>query len=282
MKDTAIERQQGAPLKEKAQYGLAFGAIALMLYAAGFPLFLLFFVGVLTFFIWKVFSSERRNDTRRIFEFYLSANEILRNDERRWYGFEIQDTIARGESIVKSTMTAPPLVHFALGALYHKLGDHSSAAKHLAVVVENPDEIKIIFPTSELRDYVRVLRKIERAPAEAPLTSAAIRSLERARKNRASVLLDESRAQIQDQHAQLGTAQNVDEIRAKRESIIDITSYRDDDNDEGARDDERASAAHFLHVKDEKSEGAPDTNTQHKNRKTISEVLHDIYDANIG
>jgi hypothetical protein len=129
VKETAIEKRASSPLKERAQYALAFGVIALMLYVAGFPLFLLFFVGVLTFFIWKVFSSERRYDTRRIFEFYLSANEILRDDDRRWYGFEIQDAITRGESIVTSMKSVPPLVQFALGALYQKLGDHASATK---------------------------------------------------------------------------------------------------------------------------------------------------------
>ena len=142
MKETAIEKRALPPLKEKVQYALAFGVIALMLFIAGFPVFLLFFVGVLTFFIWKVFSSDRRNDTRRIFEFYLSANEILRDDDRRWYGFELQETIARGENILSSMSTAPPLVHFALGALYQKLGDHSSAVKYLSTIEKNIDEAK--------------------------------------------------------------------------------------------------------------------------------------------
>jgi hypothetical protein len=282
VKETSIEKRRPAAMKERGQYALAFGIIALMLYVAGFPLFLLFFVGVLTFFIWKVFSSERRNDTRRIFEFYLTANEILRDDDRRWFGFEIQDAIVRGEMIVKSMTSAPPLVHFALGALYQKIGDHTSAIKNLTPVVESSDEIKIIFPTNELRDYVRVLRKIERAPAEAPLTSAAIRSLERARKNRALALLNASRAQIDASPAQIETAENPDEIRAKRESVIDITSYRDDDADANERDPERASRAQFVDVKDDNSDEARDAHTPHKDRKTISEVLHDIYDANIG
>jgi hypothetical protein len=38
------------------------------------------------------------------------------------------------------------------------------------------------------------LRKIEREPAEAPQTSAAIRALERARRNRGKALLENSRA----------------------------------------------------------------------------------------
>ena len=282
MKDNAIEKRASAPVKERAQYALAFGVIALMLYVAGFPLFLLFFVGVLTFFIWKVFSSERRSDTRRIFEFYLSANEILRHDDRRWYGFEIQDAIARGETIVKSMSTAPPLVHFALGALYHKIGDGASAAKHLGPIVENTDESKIIFPTEELRDYVRVLRKIERAPAEAPRTSAAIRSLERARKSRAVQILESSRAHLANNPNELKEAQSPDEIRVKSESVIDISDYRADDDDTSAREAIYIDDARSGGIKETKPHAPRATNTSDKTRKTISEVLHDIYDENIG
>jgi hypothetical protein len=285
VKETRIEKRQAAPLQERAQYALAFGVIALMLYLAGFPLFLLFFVGVLTFFVWKVFSSERRNDTRRIFEFYLSANEILRDDDRRWYGFEIQDAVARGEAIVKSMSAAPPLVEFALGALYQKLGDHASARTYLASVVEKSEEIKLIFPTKELRDYVRVLRKIERAPAEAPLTSAAIRSLERARRNRAEQLLASSEAQLADAPLHLEDAQNTDEIRVKRRSIIDISEYRDEEEMRDARSAHEEARMIDVNLSEENthaSEKTRGTNPPTKDRKTISEVLHDIYDTNIG
>ena len=196
MSKTALEKKHSAPLTSGGQYALAFGVIAVMLFAVGFPVFLLFFISVLTFFIWKVFASESRNETRGIFEFYLSANEILRDDERRWYGFEIQEAIGRGETIVRSMSAAPPLIFFALGALYQKLGDHSAAVKNLEQVVDTGtgDEASIVFPTRDLRNYVGMLRRIERAPAEAPLTYSAIRSLERARKNRSKALLEHSRA----------------------------------------------------------------------------------------
>ena len=62
-----------------------------------------------------MFASGSRNETREIFEFYLSANEILRDDERRWYGFEIKEAVHRGESILQRMSGAPPLLHFALG-----------------------------------------------------------------------------------------------------------------------------------------------------------------------
>ena len=112
------------------------GVVALMLYVIGFPIFLLAFFGALAFFIWKVFTSESRTETRRIFEFYLAANEILRDDERRWFGFEVREAAARGERIVREMPTAPPLVHFVLGALYQRLGDHGSAVKHLSAALE--------------------------------------------------------------------------------------------------------------------------------------------------
>lgn len=121
MKETAIEKKLPAALREKGQYTLVFSVIGLMLYAAGFPIFLLFFLGGLTFFVWKVFSAEGRYETRRIFEFYLSANEILREDDRRWYGFEIKEAVTRGENIIRSMNAAPPLVHFALGRFIKSL-----------------------------------------------------------------------------------------------------------------------------------------------------------------
>ena len=280
MKETALEKRAAAPLKERAQYALAFGVISLMLYVAGFPIFLLFFFGVLTFFIWKVFSSDRRNDTRRIFEFYLFANEMLRDDDRRWFGFEIQEVIARGEAILSSMSTAPPLVYFALGSLYQKLGDHSSAIKYLSAIEENPKEIKIIFPTKELRDYVRVLRKIERAPAEAPLTSAAIRSLERARKNRAVNLLERSRTLVADAPTQIEDEEKADKIRPIMRSVTEPAGDHVDDAETNARASDAVDVT-FANDKKEKGARGRDTRSPRLDRKTISEVLHDIYDTNI-
>lgn len=281
MKKNAIEKTVSAPLKEKGQYVLIFSLIALMLYAAGFPMFLLFFVGVLTFFIWKVFSSESRNETRRIFEFYLSANEILRKDDRRWYGFEIQETIGRGEAILRSMSATPPLVHFALGALYQKMDDHSSAIKHLSQVVAecSSDESAIVFPAKDLRDYVQMLRKIERAPAEAPLTSAAVRSLERVRKNKGKELLESSRSQL------AGLASQLSQGQQKADPIVEIGAYGET---EGAKisvsavfhenaDPPRDRPLRFVSVVAKKGKREA---SQKSNRKSISEVLHDIYDRN--
>ena len=247
-----------------------------MLYVAGFPVFLLFFIGVLAFFIWKVFSTESRSDTRRIFEFYLSANEILREDDRRWYGFEIQDTISRGESIVRAMSTAPPLVHFTLGALYQKLDDHSSAVKYLEQVVEDPalSETSIVFPPRELRDYVRTLRKIERFPAEAPVTSAAVRALERARKNRGKALLDESRKKLAAEPPVLDAGKDL-------QSVVDAQAEPHQNvQQDNVADFTPKAAFLFSNRSRRKRSRDREMRDSQPERKSISEVLHDIYDKN--
>ena len=195
-----LQKKVPDALKEKTQYALAFGVIAMMLFAVGFPMFVIVFFGIFAYFLWKTFTTASPKDVREVFEFYLSANEILRDDDRRWFGFEIHEVINRGERILQTMQGAPPLVYFTLGALYNKIGDHNSAVNHLSYIVENEnsDESTYNYPSPELRAYVKILRKIEREPAEAPQTSAAVRALERARRNRAKTLLEESRLAMQE------------------------------------------------------------------------------------
>jgi hypothetical protein len=259
---SAIERRPGSALREKAPAVLTVGVVALMLYVIGFPVFLLGFFGALAFFVWKVFTSETRTETRRIFEFYLAANDILRDDDRRWFGFEVREAAARGEAVVRTMPTAPPLVHFVLGALYQKMGDHGGAVKHISLALEdsNADESAIVFPSKDLREYVRMLRRIERAPAEAPLTSAAVRSLERARKNRGKKMLEFSRehlavGDIKQLHAE--AAAEPREERTQPRSVTDPSEHPLPD------------------AKRKRTPRSPDS------RQTISEVLHDIYDTSI-
>lgn len=287
MKETSIEKKQPLSLREKTQYSLVFSLIAAMLFFAGFPIFLLLFAGVLGFFVWKIFSIETQNETRLIFEFYLSANEILREDDRRWYGFEIQETVQRGEAIIRSMSAAPPLVFFALGALYQKLDDHSSAVKHLSHVAGESAsaESAIVFPTKELREYVRMLRKIERAPAEAPVTSSAVRALERARKNKSKQLLEYSLSQLNKSAPQLATS------RQTPESVVEFTKYRETEEPITARlanGDNHASEASTgednldqIGSRKHRVLKPAVTDASHAERKSISELLHDIYDKNI-
>jgi len=67
-------------MKDRGQYLLAFGVVASMLLVAGFPLFVIFFFGIFAYFLLRMFASGSRSETREIFEFYLTANEMLRDD----------------------------------------------------------------------------------------------------------------------------------------------------------------------------------------------------------
>src|ERR671939_269046 len=184
--------------KEAAQRLLAIIVIMAMLGVMGIPFSVIIFFATVTFFIWRAVPHTEYQETGRVFEFYIAANDVLRDEERHWFGFEIAEVIERGEHILHSMTDPPPLVYFSLGALYHKAGDHEAAAEHLSYVVENDlsDERHRLAPSSELRRYVHILRKLEREPAEAPQTMAAIRSLDRARRNRAATLLAESRERL--------------------------------------------------------------------------------------
>lgn len=297
MSDNKLQKQvpSNNSLKEKGQYVLAFGVIAMMLLVANFPLFVVIFFGIFAYFLWKMFSMPSRNETREIFEFYLSANDVLRDDERRWFGFELQEIINRGENILQTMNGAPPLVHFTLGALYHKIGDHKTAVNHLAYVIENEnsDESTYAYPSPELRNYVKVLRKIEREPAEAPLTSTAIRALERARRNRGKSLLAESRKVIEEQNLKIEAAalereKNRAQLAEKdRDSMLlkSVTNEALDKHSEAMNEKpETIYPKEIRTVKPreprEKKEKKKDENP-FANRKPISEVLQEIYDKNV-
>lgn len=283
MSKNEIVKRPSSTLKDKGQYAVALSLIGVMLYAAGFPVFFLLFFGVLTFFVWKIFSSGARSDVRRIFEFYLSANEILRDDYRQWYGFEIQETIARGEKIVRAIPNSPPLVHFALGALYDRLADHSSAIKHLSYICEDTgSESSIAFPSNELREYVRILRKIERSPAEAPQTSAAIRSLERSRKNTTKRLLEKNRS-IADSEKTKAIREATDRLPSDDDGAVgqyqSITYAESAGNGGSITSEVEVMASTFPQLEPPSIPKRQDVGASE--RKTISEVLHDIYDENV-
>jgi hypothetical protein len=181
--------------RDAFQRGLAVVVIVAMLAVMGIPVTVIVFFAIVTYFVWRAAQRSDHHQIGRVFEFYLAAHEILNNDERSWFGFEIAEIIERGERAVHSMPDPPPLVHFALGALYHRQGDFEAAAENLAVVVE--DELAAeryrVAPSGDLRRYAEVLRKLEREPAEGPLTIKAIRSLERTRRTRAAFLLNDAR-----------------------------------------------------------------------------------------
>ena len=184
--------------QETAQRLIAIVVIMAMLGVVGIPLTVILFFATVVYFVWRAVQRSEQQDVKNIFDFYVAANEILRDDEKRWYGFEVNRIIAEGERVLHMMADPPPLVYFTLGALYHRAGEHEAAAEHLAYVVEDEggDESARTQPSAELRRYVDVLRRIEREPAEAPQTTAAMRALERARRARAAAMLEESRARL--------------------------------------------------------------------------------------
>jgi len=281
---TSLQKRQKGAIKEKGQYILAFGVVGTMMLVANFPIFVIFFFAIFAYFIFRIFSSGSRNETRDIFEFYLTANEILRDDGRNWFGFEVRDAIAKGEAIASRMSGTPPLVHFALGALYNKAGEHQSAINSLTQVVEGETgkESSYVYATPELRNYVKVLRKIERDSAEAPLTSASIRALERARRLRGRALLEESRAAYVESASQ--TAAKTELLENGHGSPIDggpTANYAD-----AVHNDVRFNPLSVTARNDGPPRQRADSSRKEKkdpfaDRKPITEVLHDIYDKNV-
>ena len=267
---------------EKGQYALAFVVVAAMLVVAGFPAFVVFFFGIFAYFLWKIFTSGSRSETRDIFEFYLAANEMLRDDDRRWYGFEIREVIARGVRIVQSMSAAPPLVYFTLGALFNKIGEHKEAVANLknALESDHSDEMNFVFPSPELRNYVKVLRKIEREPAEAPMTSAAVRSLERTRRLRGKSLLEDSRTKMEQLPSEAPLLEADKTVQPERTNghvdghVRPVSVVEPRENESQPRTEKPEG---LLGKRRSRSK---DSNERFSNRKPISEVLHDIYDDN--
>lgn len=286
MSETKLQKRYSSSLKEKGHYALAIIVIASMLVVTNIPVFVIFFFGIFAYFVIRMFAPGPRNETREIFEFYLSANEILKDDDRRWYGFEIEETIKRGEEILHRMSAAPPLVKFTLGALYNKFGDHKAAVSHLAPIVEHSsaDELAYVYPTPELRNYVKILRKIEREPADAPLTSAAVRSLERARKIRGKALLEASRTAFATVEPFSAREHEIGVSREERmldgETLTTSTEVR--------KPIHGTIEAVFSQPADLDAEGKKrkrkkgSKEDEYADRQPITDVLHDIYDRNVG
>lgn len=184
--------------RDAFQRFLAVIVIVAMLGVMGIPVTVIVFFAVVTYFVWRAAQKSDNRQLGRVFEFYLSANDILSQEERSWFGFEIAEAIDKGEKVLHSMPDPPPLVLFALGALYHRAGDHEAAAENLAVVVE--DELAAerhrITPSPDLRRYAEILRKLESEPTESPKTVAAIHSLEKARRQYAAGILKDSRDRV--------------------------------------------------------------------------------------
>jgi hypothetical protein len=148
--------------------------------------------------VFVTIKGRQRRKTEVILAFYVAANEILDDEERRRYRFEIAEAIKTGEKVVSSMPDPPPLSSFALGALYHSIGDQNGAVQHLALAAEEEvlKESPHVAPSRQLRRYVRRLRQIERRPERWPRFNAAIRNLERMHRDRAAHLLAQNQVQL--------------------------------------------------------------------------------------
>lgn len=169
--------------------------VVAMLDAVGVPPMIMVLFTGMCFVIWLFARRAQAREVERIFDFYIAADAVLREEDRRWYGFEISEVIEHGESLLEIMPDPPPLNYYALGALYHRLGNHAACVEYLSRVMEDEryDETHRTAPSPQLRRYVSMLRRIEYQPSLAPQTLAAVRSLERARQRNASRLLCESR-----------------------------------------------------------------------------------------
>ena len=178
---------------------IAVVVIVAMLDAVGLSPVVMVFVTGVVLVVWLVARRAQAREVERIFEFYIDADAILREEERRWYGFEIAEVIEHGESLLETMPDPPPLSYFALGALYQRLGNHDAAVQYLSRLTDDDvyNETHRLAPSAQLRRYVMMLRRIEHHPATEPQTLAAIRSLERARQRNAATMLSDSRNLLQ-------------------------------------------------------------------------------------
>jgi hypothetical protein len=201
-------------------------AIALVVIVAMFdavglsPVIMLLVTGVV-FIVWLFARRAQAREVERIFEFYIAADAMLREEERRWYGFEIAELIDHGESLLEIMPDPPPLNYYALGALYHRLGNHQATVEYLSRITEDElyNEAHRTAPSPELRRYVTMLRRIEYHPSSAPQTLAAIRSLERARQRGAEKMLFESRNLVDAEKSTARAEKQVSEAKETHEEM---------------------------------------------------------------
>lgn len=179
--------------------------VVAMLDAVGFPPVLMVLMTGTVFVVWLFSRRAQAREVERIFEFYVAADAILREEERCWYGFEIAEVIENGEGLFDLMPDPPPLNYYVLAALYQRLGNHTATVEYLTRLNQGHlcDETHRMAPSAQLRHYVKALRRMEQQPSIAPQSLAAVRSLERARQRNAAKMLFESSAQVPSEPATL-------------------------------------------------------------------------------
>lgn len=178
-----------------AQKIIALVVIVTMLYGAGVAPIVMLFVSGVVFVVFLVTRRAQNREVERLFDFFVTAESILRDEERRWYGFEVGEVIEQGELVLEELPDPPPIHLFTLGALHHSIGNNASAVEYLSHIIEDEhfNERNRDMASPQLRRYVTLLRKIEMEPSLAPETLGAIRSLERMRRRQAFTMLADSR-----------------------------------------------------------------------------------------
>jgi hypothetical protein len=197
--------------------------IVAMLDAVGVPPIIMVLFTGMCLVVWLFARRAQAREVERIFDFYIAADAVLREEERRWYGFEIAEVIEHGESLLEIMPDPPPLNYYVLGALYQRMGNHAASVEYLSRLSDDEryDETHRIAPSPQLRRYVSMLRRIEYQPSLAPQTLAAIRSLERARQRNAGKLLSESRAVVDAEQPAVKQERLAPEVKeAPKESIF--------------------------------------------------------------
>jgi len=213
--------------KRFAQKAIAVIVIVAVLDVVGVSPLLMMFVAGVVFVVWALNRRARYRELERIFDFYVAADAILRDEDRRWYGFEVAEVIEDGEQSLDIMPDGPALHLFALGALYNRIGKYEATAEYLKRVVEdeNYDEQQHTTPSPQLRRYVALLRRIEANPSLAPQQLAAVRSLERLRRKQATVLLTQSRAALRNENNGTTAAEQISS-NPPSQSITDESTLR--------------------------------------------------------
>lgn len=175
--------------------------VALLQMVGVSPGIIIFLVGAGLFVSYVAKRAEHR-ETQQIFAFYIAADEILRNEQREWYGFEVAEVLGDAERVMNAMPDPPPLCFFVVGALNHQAGDYAGAVEHLDPLLDAEwlESRRLASPSPQLRRYVELLRDMERDPSIAPQALSAVRNLERMRQKHLVQLNVQSRERLQNQN----------------------------------------------------------------------------------
>src|SRR5215813_2637517 len=108
--------------KRLAQKLVAIVVIIAILEVVGFsPAIIVLFL-VAGLIIWRTMRRSEYQETEKVFEFYIAADDVLRDEGRQWYGFEIAEVIDAGERVILTLVHPPPVARPTLAALSQCVG----------------------------------------------------------------------------------------------------------------------------------------------------------------